>query len=98
MYNKAFCCVQEGNYTNISLSLPAWMRQNIPGPSLPDGYTLFPSVDTPFRNYIFPVNGSCSIINTVNLTAINTCARSGPGNPFGVCCFNATGYVVRLML
>ncbi len=73
------------------------MHQNISAQSPADGYTLFSSVDTPFRNLIDPVNGSCSIINTVNLTAINSWITS-VGNNFGVCLYNASGYTVRLML
>ncbi len=73
------------------------MHQNISAQSPADGYTLFSSVDTPFRNLISPVNGSCSIINTVNLTAINSVINN-IGNNFGVCLYNASGYTVRLML
>ncbi len=62
--------VQEGNYTNVGSTLPSYMHQNISGQSPADGYTLVSKVDTPFRNYIKPVNGKCSIINTANLSAI----------------------------
>ena len=89
--------VQEGNYTNVGSTLPSYMHQNISGQSPADGYTLFSKVDTPFRNYIKPVNGKCSIINTANLSAIDAQINSA-GNNFGVCRYNASGYTVRLML
>jgi len=89
--------LQEGNYTNVGSTLPSWMHQNIFAQSSADGYTLFSSVDTPYRNLIYPVNGSCSIINTVNLTAINSWITNIVNN-FGVCLDNASGYTVRLML
>ena len=87
-------CEQDGNYTNIRASLPGWMLQNIPAPAPAAGFTVIPSVDVPFRNYLKSVNGSCSIITTANMSAINNCAVTE--NSFGYCCYNASGYTVSV--
>lgn len=92
--------LQEGNYT--WQPLPAFMTSNITASDGTPAKSMIaaPRIDVPYRHYLSAVNGSCSVIDSIHLAGINSCAMASPygyggieGGHGSACCYNTTGQV-----
>lgn len=91
--------------------LPAVMESDIVRATPARTMKAAPRIDIPYRHYLSQVNGTCSVIQSPYLSAVNECvlttdwAYGGKvGNPgedgaHGLaCCYNTTGQVSQFSL
>ena len=87
--------VQNGNFTVTGYN-PA-MAHNVTGKTLAEDYILFQNLALPGALPFLPSNGTCSTVQSSNVTLAFQCAGSNNVSGTGSCCYdtNAAHYQVR---